>query len=176
MKKILFALIFTCMVAFTGTTNAQSPAKLGHLNSAELLSAMPETDSASKQLEATRVELTNNLESLNVELNNKYEEYLKLANDPTSSRLIINTKQEEVSTLQQRIENFQANAQQELEALNQELFRPIQEKAVKAISDVALENGYSYVFDTNPNSTSLIYTAPDSEDILPLVKAKLGLE
>jgi len=176
MRKTLISLSVIILLIVTGNIYAQNPIKLGHLNSSELLAAMPETDSASKQLEARRVEMTQALETLNVELNNKYEEYLKLANDATSSRLIINTKQEEVSTLQQRIENFQVQAQQELETLNGELFRPIQEKAMKAIGDVALENGFTYIFDTNPNSGAVIYSSPDSQNILPLVKTKLGLK
>jgi outer membrane protein len=176
MRKLIIALVFTFGIILAGNISAQSTIKLGHLNSQELLASMPETDSASKTLEARQVEMRKTLESLNVELNNKYEEYLKLANDATSSKLIVGTKQEEVTTLQSRIENFQTQAQQELESLNAELFKPIQEKAVKAISAVALDNGFTYIFDTNPGSGAVIYTSPDSQNILPLVKAKLGLK
>jgi outer membrane protein len=174
MRKLIILLVFVSILAPASQIFAQSSIKLGHINSQELLAAMPETDSASKKLDARRTEMSNTLESLNVELNKKYEEYLKLANDATASKLIVSTKQEEVSTLQQRMDNFQQQAQTELEQLNAELFKPIQDKAVKAIESVAAENGFTYVFDSAAGS--IVYSAPDSQNIMALVKAKLGLK
>ena len=46
-------------------------------------------------------------------------------------------------------------------------------KQQQAIADVAKENGYSYIFDVSAGA--LLYQ-PDSDDILPLVKKKLGLK
>ncbi len=54
------------------------------------------------------------------------------------------------------------------------LFKPIQDKAVKAVNDVAAENGFTYIFDTAGGA--LVYTSPESQDILALVKTKLGLK
>jgi outer membrane protein len=39
---------------------------------------------------------------------------------------------------------------------------------------VARENGFTYIFDLSRGS--VIYFSEQSEDILPLVKKKLGLE
>ena len=46
------------------------------------------------------------------------------------------------------------------------------EKANQAINNVAKENGFTYVFDTASGS---LLVFPDGDDILPLVKTKLGL-
>ena len=46
--------------------------------------------------------------------------------------------------------------------------------AQDAINAVAKEKGYSYIFDSTPGGT-LIF-AQESDDILPLVKAKLGIK
>jgi outer membrane protein len=107
-------------------------------------------------------------------LNKKYEDYLKLTQDKTTSQLILQTKEEEMNTLQQRMQNFQQSAEQTLSTRGTELFKPIQDKAIKAVTDVAAENGFTYIFDTAGGA--VVYTSPDSQDILPLVKTKLGLK
>ena len=49
---------------------------------------------------------------------------------------------------------------------------PIIVKARKAIEDVFEEGGYTYVFDKTAGS---ILFAKENENIMPLVKKKLGL-
>ena len=55
----------------------------------------------------------------------------------------------------------------------QDLFKPISDRALKAIEDVAKEKGYQYVFDKARGG--LLY-AGDTDDVLPFVKTKLGLK
>jgi outer membrane protein len=50
--------------------------------------------------------------------------------------------------------------------------QPVISKATAAIEAVAKENKISYVFDTSKGEFLVV---PDSEDILPLVKKKLGI-
>ena len=75
--------------------------------------------------------------------------------------------------MDQRIQTYQQSAQQRLQDKEKELLQPIIDRAKQAISDVAKENGYTYVFDTSAGA--LLYQQ-DSDDILPLVKKKLGLK
>ena len=49
---------------------------------------------------------------------------------------------------------------------------PIVTKAMDAIKAVGKENGFTYIYDNG----ALLYTAETAEDILPLVKKKLGLQ
>jgi len=51
--------------------------------------------------------------------------------------------------------------------------QPLIDKAKKAIDEVAVEKGYNYIFDTGTGA--LIYYQ-DSDDIMPFVKAKLGIQ
>ena len=53
-----------------------------------------------------------------------------------------------------------------------ELFIPIREKAMKAIDEVAEEGKFTFIFDSG--SGSFLYAA-ESENIINLVKSKLGL-
>jgi outer membrane protein len=174
MKKVFVILLFTGLFLTTGSAFAQSPVKLGHINSQLLFTAMPESDSAQKQIEREVAAMQKTLEELQVEFNKKYEDYTKIANDGTTSPLIIRTKEDELQTIQQRIQTFQQQADQSITEKRTSLFKPIQDKAIKAVNDVAAENGFTYVFDTAGGS--IVYTSPDSEDILPLVKTKLGLK
>lgn len=174
MKKVFGILIFTGLFLISGGLFAQNPVKLGHIDSRLVFAAMPESDSASKQIEREAAVMQQTLEELQVEFNRKYDEYLKLSNDPNVSRVIINTKEEELQSLNQRSQTFQQEAERSISEKRQQLFVPIQEKAIKAVNEVAAENGFTYIFDTAGGM--IVYTAPESQDILPLVKTKLGLK
>ena len=87
--------------------------------------------------------------------------------------MIRTTKEQELSELQQRIQSYQQNAQKTLQEKEAELLQPIIDRAKKAISDVAKENGYTYIFDSSAGT--LLYQQ-DSDDIMSLVKKKLGLK
>lgn len=174
MKKGFVLLIVTCFILCSGSLLAQSTLKIGHIDSRLVFQAMPESDSATKQLEREYQNIQKTLEELQVEFNKKYEDYVKLTNDPNASTLILRTKEEELQTLQQRSQTFQQQAEETMGQRRQELFKPIQDKALKAVSDVAAENGFTYILDTA--SGIIVYNAPDAQDILPLVKAKLGLK
>ncbi|HEX2395201.1 MAG TPA: OmpH family outer membrane protein, partial [Bacteroidales bacterium] len=166
--------IFTGIFLFSGNLFAQNPIKLGHIDSRLVFAAMPESDSATKQLEREAAVMQQTLEELQVEFNRKFEEYQRLSNDPNTSRVIINTKEEELQSLNQRSQTFQQQAEQSIAEKRQQLFEPIQEKAIKAVNEVAAENGFTYIFDTAGGM--IVYSSPDSQDILSLVKTKLGLK
>ena len=174
MKKVFVVLIFTGLFLTAGNMFAQNPIKIGHIDSRLVFAAMPESDTATKQLEREAAAMQQTLEELQVEFNKKYEEYLKMSNDPNVSTLILRTKEEELQTINQRSQTFQQQAEQEISDKRAELFKPIQDKAIKAVNDVAAENGFTYIFDTAGGM--IVYSAPDSQDILPLVKTKLGLK
>jgi len=70
----------------------------------------------------------------------------------TMSDLIRQTKEKELVDLQNRIQAFQQSADQDLSAKQAELFNPLIEKVKNAISEVALENNYTYVFDVGTGS------------------------
>jgi outer membrane protein len=174
MKKRIILFVLGGFFLIGGNVYGQTALKLGHINSQLLFTSMPESDSAQKKLEKSAKMMQATLEELQVDFNKKYEDFNKLNNDGTASDLIIKTKTEELQSLQQRIQTFQQQAEQDMGNQRTELFKPIQDKAIKAVSQVADENGFTYIFDTAGGA--VVYTSPDSQDILPLVKAKLGLK
>lgn len=155
-----------------GTTSFAQNLKFGHINSQELLSLMPERDSAQVVLENYAQQLEEQLETMQVEYNNKVQQYL--ANQENYSDLIKQTKEQELGDLQERITNFQTTAQQDIQQKEAQLIQPIIDKAEKAIREVAEENGFTYVFDLARGT--ILYFSDASQDILPLVKTKLKIE
>lgn len=142
--------------------------KIAHLNLDSLVSGMPETQVAREQAQNYLKDLEKTMMSMEQELQTKYNDYL--ANEATMSDLVKKTKQEELQSMQKRIEDFRTQAQQDYQAKYQLLITPILDKAKKAIEMVAKENGYKYVLDASAGF--ILYSEP-SDDILPAVKKKL---
>ena len=166
MKKITLSLFIA--LATTGFNNNINAQKIAHLRVDSLLTLMPEAKKAETLAQDFLKQFEKEIASMNTEFQTKYGDYM--ANQATYSDLIRKNKEEELQMLQQRIEAFKEQAQQEYQYKNEELSKTIYDKAKKAIDAVAKENGYKYVLDTS--SGVVLYSEP-TEDILQLVKKKL---
>ncbi|HOY32317.1 MAG TPA: OmpH family outer membrane protein [Bacteroidales bacterium] len=171
MKKIAKILFVILLVGFTTVSFAQKKQKFGHIDSNELLKLMPGRDSAMAKITEYAKTLENQLKGMQNELETKYQTYL--ANESNMTDLIKQTNQKELQDIQARIEAFQESAQTELEKKQNELLKPIIDSAKAAIEKVGKDNQYTYIFDAGIGV--LLYSDP-TEDILPMVKAELGLK
>jgi outer membrane protein len=151
----------------TADLNAQ---KIAHINFPELIQAMPGQDSINTAYESYAKGLDNQLATMQAELENKQMEYE--ANQATMSNIIRQTKEKELSDLYNRLVEFNQQAQQDLANYESQLLEPLITKARNAIDAVAKENGYSYVLNT---AQGMVLFYENGEDIMPKVKAKLGL-
>jgi outer membrane protein len=161
------------LVVFMVSAGQAQNLKFGHINSDELIRALPEFDTANAKLEKFRQELVNTLELMTVELNNKSDSYNKESKNLTD--IVKQTKEQELIDLNRRIQEFQTNAQEQLQNKQVELFQPIYTKVDQAIKDVGKENGFTYVFDIAKGSL-LYFDETKSTNILTLAKSKLGLK
>lgn len=167
-----FVSLFSLIIIFASSGYSQS-IKFGHINSDELIQAMPEYDSATAKLEKLRKELVNALDLMTVELNNKSDSYNKESKNLTD--IVRQTKEQELVDLNKRIQDFQQNAQTQLQNKQVELFQPIYTKVDKAIKDVGKENGFLYIFDTSKGSL-LYFDETKSVNVLSLTRTKLGMK
>ena len=167
-KTIKLACIIILFAA--GTINAQT-LKFGHINSTQLLSMMPETKLADSTLKKFGESLESQLKTMTNEYQSKVGDFR--ANEATMAEPIKEAKAKEINDLEQRIQDFQDSAQQSLQKKKEETYTPIIKKAEDAIKGIAKEKSYSYIFDT---SVGVVLFAQDSDDIMPLVKGKLGLK
>ena len=165
MKKVLLTLM-----ACVGLLLSAQAQKFGYLNSNELLSMMPESIEMQEELQSYAKGLESQLTAMQAEYEKKVVEYQQ--NETTYTDLIKEDKIREIESIQQRVVEFQKNAQKSLGEKEAELFTPIREKAMMAIDKVAKEGKYTFIFDSGAGS--FLYAA-ESENVLSLVKSKLGL-
>jgi len=171
MRNFLTVLIVGAIISVAGVkANAQS-LKFGHINSQELLTAMPDRDSAEAKLKKYTTTLQDQIEELQVEFNKKYQAYIQQR--ATFSEAIREMKEKELSEMQQRAQEFQQTAEQDYQRYQAETMKPVIEKADAAIKKVAKANNFTYVFDTGTGT--LLYFSEQSVDLLPLVKKELGI-
>ncbi len=166
MRKLNTFLLATVLCLGTiGFTQAQS--KVAHINTQELIAAMPAAKAAQTELEALGKTYQTDIQASITEYQNTVKQYEAEASTKTDEE---NQKRGlELQEKQQRIQQFRADAQKDLAEKEAELFKPIQETAMKAINEVAKAQGFDYVLDR----ASLIVA--EGKDILEDVKKKLGI-
>tara|TARA_B100001758_G_C18319054_1_gene562188 strand:+ start:467 stop:958 length:492 start_codon:yes stop_codon:yes gene_type:complete len=163
MKKITFLTLISLL-----TLNSIAQNKFGHIDSQELMQLMPEVKAAEEALSKHIQSLGEQEAALTGEYQQKVQEFT--ANEAAYDDLIKQDKYAEIKSLEQRIQVFREDAQQSVQKKQLDLMEPINKKAIQAIEDVATEGGYTYIFD----KAAVLY-AKESENILSLVKKKLGL-
>ena len=164
MKKwIVLLLMLLPMGAF-------AQGKIAFVDFNEVFDMMPERTEAENKLAAINAQYQDTYKAMTTELNAKYEEYMKI--EATLTENLKLRRQQEIQELQDRIQNFIPQAQQDIEQEQMKLMAPIQEKVANAIKTVATEQGYDYTLD----SRVLFHTGNNAIDATPLVKAKLGIK
>jgi len=155
---------------FSVQTEAQvKESRFGHIDTQALLESMPERNNIQTEIESAAGEYEQEILRMQGDLEGKVAEYQQKAESwPVAIR---SQKEQEITQDQQGLEQFYATVQQELGLLEQSLLEPMIERARKAIEEVGTEEGFTYIFDTSTGST--VYNG--GEDVLALVKAKLGL-
>ena len=167
----LFKVLFLGVALFVMSGVAQAQVKIAHVNSAEVLDAMPDKAKAEKNLEKYYGELQSQLETMAKEYQTKMQDYE--ANQATMSNLVKQSKEKEIVDLQTRIQQFQINAESEFEAKRAELLKPMLDKIQNAINAVGKEKGYTYILDLATGAA--VYVGDNAIDCTKDVKAKLGI-
>jgi len=166
MKKIF---LVAAAAILTLSASAQN-LKFAHVNLQELVYLSADYESAQKTLIASQKEAQDTYQSMVDEFNTKYSEYQQKAGTWTST--ILETKQNELSRIQQSIQEFQQNIQVELQQQESDLINPIQQKALEAVQKLAKDGGYVYVFEVG----SLLYVnEAQSTDLTPAARRALGI-
>lgn len=170
MKKLLNLSLLLLILLGSMQLHAQGNYKFGHINTNELLRLMPGREQAMADLERYTRELEETFVAMQQEFQTKYQDYLE--NQENFSQLVRQSRERELQSLNERIMEFQQSAQEDLLAQEERLLSPIIEQARNAIQKVGREHGFTYIFDTSGGS--MVFWE-NGEDIMPLVKAELGL-
>ncbi len=167
MKKLFYLTVFAAGMLGTGYLYAQ---KLGHTNSIELVSLMPETKAADAELKKLGDQLEGQLKTMTTEYQSKVQDFQ--SKESMMADAVKQTKYKEITDLESRIQDFHQTAQETIQKKKEDLYAPVMKKVQDAINAVAKENGYLYIIDLSAGS--LLY-ADESGDITALVKKKLGI-
>ena len=171
MTKYYKLIIVGALVTFGfGNLNVTAQSKIGHINSNDLLEIMPERTKAAADVEAFAKQLEMQLKNMSAEYETKLREYQSQQSLMTEP--VRQTKVQEITDLESRIQQFQLTAQESLQKKESEILKPLIDKARNAINTVAKEKGYDYILDTG---LGVVLFFDTGDDILPLVKKKLGL-
>ena len=169
MKSVFKIFLISILFLSAGLVKAQT-LKFAHIDSQALIQAMPETKAAQAEIEKQANGLDSQMNDMQKEYQTKLSEFS--AKQDSLTEIVRQAKIEDLQNLQQRIQSFNSTAQKQLQQKQGELMQPIFTKANETIATVAKEQGVIYVFDTN----AVLYHSNASIDLLPLVKAKLGIQ
>ena len=168
MKKF----IICALCAICGFTTANAQAKFGHVNTQEIVPAMPEFTTARTDIEKLTQQYEADLKSMQDELQKKAEAFEK--EEATLPENIKTRRNQELQDLYQRIQQTYQDNQQALAKAQQEKMQAITTKVLDAIKAVGQEGGYVYVMDMSAGIPYISTTL--SSDVTAQVKAKLGLK
>ncbi len=167
-KRFLLAAFILSSLTFCSMAQTL---KFGHIDSGALIQMMPQTKQADSTLKRFGESLDSQLKGMTAEYQSKLQQYQSKADSMPDA--IRSTKEKELSDLGQRIQDFQQTAQESIQKKKEEIYGPILKKAEDAIKEIAKEKQYSYIFDT---SLGTVIYAQEGDNIMPLVKTKLGLK
>ena len=167
MKKIIICAI--CAICGFVTVSAQ---KFGHVNSQEIIQAMPEFNTAKTEIEKLTQQYEADLKQMQEELQKKGEAFEK--EEATLPENIKQRRNQELQGLYQRIQQTYQDNQQALAKAQQEKMAAITTKVVDAIKAIGQEGGFVYIMETGAGIPYISTTL--STDVTADVKAKLGLK
>ena len=169
-KRIFFTLAASLMLATTAAY-AQQMGSVAYVNSEELLEAFPEKQLAVEQLVTLNDNYKKELELMQSEYNKKYSDYITY--QASLAENIKLRRMQELTELENRIQQFMELAQQDLEHQEQELLDPLRQKIRVAIHAVGLEHRFTVIYDLADEG--IAFVSPDAVDANPLVRNKLGI-
>ncbi len=166
MKYLLFTILFSA-TTFKNGVFAQNN-RIGYISPDDVFAIMPETKKADSALAAYQQSMQQAYQERENELNSAIERFTRdsSAMTPAVREVKRNQLQSSISDLQNRQQQFNSS----LEAEKERLIKPIREKLIMAIRDVARESGYAHVLY---KESAIVF--PEADDLTEKVRKKLGI-
>lgn len=167
MKKFLSAAALVMISAMP----AMAQGKLGHIDMKTLMLALPERAQAEAKMQEVAQGLDARIKAMGAEYDARRNELA-----PKEATMTATERQmalEELQGMEQRIIAAQEKAQEDLAKLQDELLKPMVDRANGAVKAVAEEGKYTYIFDS---SVGIVLYFDGGDDVMAKVKAKLGIQ
>src|SRR5574344_72240 len=165
MKKIalLFAMVLPLSVM------AQD-IKIGYINTQEVMMLMPEISNIEKQMADFNAQNTKYLQDMQTEIQTKAKAYD--AEKANLSEAIRSAREEELYSMQERLQTTYQTLQQEAQTKQQSLLKPVQDKLKAAIESVGQKNNFFLILESE---AGLLYKSPKAVDATPVVTTEWGI-
>ena len=167
MKKF----ILCALCALCGLT-ASAQAKFGHVNTQEIIQAMPEYNTAKTEIDKLQAQYEADLKSMQDELQKKADAFDK--EQATLPDNIKQRRQTELQEMYQKIQQSYQDNQQALQKASSEKMQAITSKVLEAIKAVGQAGDFVIINEINAGIPYISTTL--STDVTAQVKAKLGLK
>ena len=168
MKK----LIVCAICAICGFTAANAQAKFGHVNTQEIIQAMPEYATAKAEIDKLTSQYEADLKAMQDELQKKADAFDK--EQATLPDNIKQRRQTELQEMYQKIQQSYQDNQQALQKASSEKMQAITAKVLDAIKAVGQAGDYVIINEINAGIPYISTTL--STDVTAQVKTKLGLK
>ena len=168
MKK----LILCAICAICGFTTANAQAKFGHVNTQEIIQAMPEYTTAKAEIDKLTAQYEADLKAMQDELQKKADAFDK--EQATLPENIKQRRQTELQEMYQKIQQSYQDNQQALQKASSEKMQAITAKVLDAIKAVGQAGDYVIINEINAGIPYISTTL--STDVTAQVKTKLGLK
>jgi len=167
--KHLKTLVLAVAILIVSTNIMNAQTKVAHINTQELIAAMPETKIAQAELDKLRKTYETDIQTMGTEYQNKVKQYdaeSKTQTDEENQKRLV-----EVQGMEQSIRQYQGQAQQDMQKKEFDLLKPITEKAKNAILKVGRAQGFQYVLDSTQGQGVIL---ADGKDLMTDVRKELG--
>lgn len=164
-----FSFVAVALTLLISVDKVQAQGKIGYISLQELIVAMPEFKKANDDMGDYQ-------KALQQQANEYQEAYERLdsifaADSSKWTAAQKQVKRRQLNEAYLKAVNFsQQEAPKMIQAREQELLGPIQQKAVQTTQAVGKENGFTYIL-----SKEQLISFPPGDDLLPLVAKKLNL-
>ncbi|MBD5346735.1 MAG: OmpH family outer membrane protein [Bacteroides sp.] len=159
-------LILAFLILFPSMAFAQ---KFGVVDTDAIVRALPEFKEMQASYESAAKKYEDEFANLNEKFNKEYNEFQAMPEDTPNS--IRERRAQELQELDQKMQQFRLNAQQELQQTQTRLMQPILERVRTAISSVGQEGNFTLIFE----NTLPLYIGTDAVDLTSQVRTKLGI-
>ena len=168
MKK----LIVCAICAICGFTAANAQAKFGHVNTQEIIQAMPEYATAKAEIDKLTSQYEADLKAMQDELQKKADAFDK--EQATLPDNIKQRRQTELQEMYQKIQQSYQDNQQALQKASSEKMQAITARVLDAIKAVGQAGDFVIINEINAGIPYISTTL--STDVTAQVKTKLGLK
>ena len=154
---------------------AHAQQKVGYVDSEYILSRTPEYASIQQQIDRLAQEWQEEIEEEQRAIDRMFQEYQ--ARELLYTNEERQRKQEDIMQAEERVEQLRMQyfgPEGQLFAEQDRLMRPVQERILAAVEEVATEEGYDYVFDKSGDF--LFLYAREQYDLSNRVLQELGID